>query len=219
MTHNLRAVVLWSRRSRDADKIVGFFTREMGRLTARATSAARATAKFAALTEPFVESDIAFYLKPGQVWGKLVGGRMLRSFPGLRTDLERSTAASWVCEVVHRLTPEEQPSPDKFELLMETLEAIETAKQFSVVRLAFAVRFLHLAGFGLHNRDPWVALKQEHPLWAESLLEAPVSNLGDLVWTDPSIKAIEHLAGEVVSDHLARPLYVNRFRQMTGVEI
>ena len=83
MIQNVRAVVLWSRRSREADKVVGLFTREMGRVTARAISAARATAKFSALTEPFVESDIALYLVPGRGWGKIVGG------------FERMRASEW----------------------------------------------------------------------------------------------------------------------------
>src|ERR1041384_145915 len=123
MIHNVRAVILWSRRSREADKIVGLFTREMGRVTAKATSAARSTAKFAALTEPFVESEIALYMVPGRGWGKIVGGRIHTSHPTLRMQVDRSTAASWVCEVMHRLTPEEQASPEKFALLRETLAA------------------------------------------------------------------------------------------------
>src|SRR4051812_21577410 len=114
MIHNLRAVVLWSRRSREADKIVGLYTDTMGRLTAGATSAARPSAKFVALTEPFVESDLAVYWDSKRGWGKLVGGQMRRAFPGLRAQVDRSTAAAWVCEVLYRLTPEEQASPEKF---------------------------------------------------------------------------------------------------------
>ena len=219
MIHNIRAIILWSRRSREADKVVGLFTREMGRVTARATSASRPAAKFAALTEPFVESDMALYLKPGHGWGKIVGGRLVRSFPALRTQIDRSTAAAWVCEIVHRLTPEEQASPEKYALLTDTLAALEGAVQFGLVRLAFAVRFLSLAGFGLDNRDPWISLREKNSNWADSLLEAPLADLGQASWRDPAVTALEHLAGEVVSDHLARPLYVNRFRQMTGVEI
>src|SRR5579864_3851956 len=219
MIHNVRAVVLWSRRSREADKVVGLFTREMGRVTARATSAARSTAKFSALTEPFVESDIALYLVPGRGWGKIVGGRMISSFPPLRTDVTRSTAASWVCEVMHRLTPEEQPSPEKFALLHETLVALADAQNFGMIRLAFAVRFLAAAGFGLENRQEWGALAEERPEWANLLIQAPLAFLGEGLWRDPLITAVEHLAGSVVTDHLNRPLHVNRFRQMVGVEI
>jgi hypothetical protein len=219
MIHNVQAVVLWSRRSREADKIVGLFTREMGRVTARATSAARSTAKFGALTEPFVESEIALYLVPGRGWGKIVGGKIRSSFPELRTQVDRSTAASWVCEVVYRLTPEEQTSPEKFVLLHETLSALSSTQSLGMIRLAFAVRFLRVAGFGLDNREPWGDLVRERPEWANALLEDPLVDLSEKEWRDPLITAVEHLAGSVVTDHLNRPLHVNRFRQMTGVDI
>lgn len=219
MTHNVRAIVLWSRRSREADKIVGLFTDGLGRITARATSAARPTAKFAALTEPFVECEASIYLLPGQGWGKLVGGQILRSFPRLRTDIERSTAAAWICEIVARMTADVHPSPETFALLSEALEATEEATSFSVLRLAFAVRFLHLAGFGLENRDAWQELRSIDPERAQALMDAPLASLAQSVWPDPSIKSLEALAGTVVSDHLNKPLAVNRFRQMTGIEI
>jgi recombinational DNA repair protein (RecF pathway) len=219
LIHNVRAVTLWSRRSREADKVVGLFTREMGRVTARATSAARSTAKFAALTEPFVESEIALYLIRGRGWGKIVGGKMISSFPALRLQVDRSTAASWICEVVHRLTPEEQASPEKFALLQETLAALAGCANLGMIRLAFAVRFLAAAGFGLDNREAWMALVRDQPRWAKSLLESPLAELGREEWRGPAITAVEHLAGSVVSDHLNRPLHVNRFRQMAGIEI
>src|SRR5437870_91394 len=135
MIHNVQAVVLWSRRSREADKIVGLFTRELGRVTARATSAAKATAKFAALTEPFVESEIALYLVAGRGWGKIVGGKISSSYPALRMHVEKCTAASWICEVVQRLTPEEQASPEKYALIRETLAALSHAEHLGLIRL------------------------------------------------------------------------------------
>jgi DNA repair protein RecO len=219
MIHNVRAVTLWSRRSREADKVVGLFTREMGRVTARATSAAKSTAKFAALTEPFVESDIALYLVAGHGWGKIVGGKMLSTFPPLRLQVDLSTAASWICEVVYRLTPEEQESPEKFDLLHEALSALASGNGMGMIRLAFAVRFLAIAGFGLENREEWKVLANEHAGWAQALRESPLEALGVEEWRDSTITAVERLAGSVVSDHLNRPLQVNRFRQMMEVEI
>ncbi len=219
MIHNVQAVVLWSRRSREADKIVGLFTREMGRVTARAHSASRSTAKFGALTEPFVESEIALYLVPGRGWGKIVGGQIRSSYPALRTQMDLSTAASWICEVVARLTPEEQESPEKFDLLKETLTALSSASRIGMIRLAFAVRFLAIAGFGMENRDAGGELAGNYPEWAKALVEDPLADLADKDWKSPAITAVEHLAGSIVTDHLNRPLHVNRFRQMIGVEI
>ena len=219
MIHKLQAVVLWSRRSREADKLVGLYTDTLGRVTARAVGAAKPTAKFASLTEPFVQCDLALYLLPGQGWGKIVGGQMRRSFPGLRLQVGRSTAAAWVCEILYRLTPEVQPSLEKFNLAVETLEALERASTFGAIRLAFAVRFLALAGFGLENRDPWIRLRERSPERARALCETPLAVLGDTLWNAPEVTALEALAGAVVMDHLTRPLQVNRFRQMMGVEI
>src|SRR5262249_49784961 len=128
-------------------------------------------------------------------------------------------AAAWVCEIVHRLTPEEQPSPEKYNLLAQALAAMETARHFGVLRLAFAVRFLSLAGFGLDHRDAWQDLERQHSDLAQTLLSTPLVELGDAAWNDPAVTAVEHLAGSVVADHLNRPLSVNRFRQMTGIQI
>jgi hypothetical protein len=217
--HNVQAIILWSRRSRDADKVVGLFTREMGRVTARAASAAKSTAKFAALTEPFVSSEVALYLIPGQGWGKIVGGRIKESFPSLRTQVDVSTAAAWMCEVMHRLTAEEQESPEKFDLLQESLSTLAATKTMGMVRLAFAVRFLSAAGFGLDNRQAWMELVQDYPDWAEGLLKRPLAELAAEEWKHARITAVEHLAGSVVADHLNRPLQVNRFRQMAQIEI
>jgi hypothetical protein len=158
-------------------------------------------------------------MTPGKGWGKIVGGQILRSFPRVRTHMERSTAASWVCEITARLSAEEQPAPEKYALLAEALEALETATQFGVIRLAFAVRFLEFAGFGLENRTAWQELASIDPDRARLLMEAPLALLGESVWPEPAIKALEALAGSVVSDHLYKPLHVNRFRQMTGVAI
>jgi recombinational DNA repair protein (RecF pathway) len=219
MIHKLHAVILWSRRSREADKIVGLYSDTYGRLTARATSAARSVAKFVGLTEPFVECELAVHLRPDDGWGKIVGGQLIRSFPRLRMELARTTAAAWVCELIHRMTPEGQVAPEKFSLLLETLEALENASHFNLVRLAYAVRFLSHAGFGLDNREAWQALQQAHPEVAEALLQQPMADLGEMNWESQLITDLQQLAGSVVNDHLSHPLHVNRFRQMTGVEI
>ncbi len=219
MIHNLRAVVLWSRRSRDADKILSIFTDKLGRLTVKATSAAKPTAKFAALTEPFVESEMSVYLRPGEGWGKIVGGQIHRTFPALRTQMDRGTAAAWVCEVVYRLTVDESPSPEKFALLSETLDALETATHFHILRLAFTLRFLQHAGFGVDNREPWQKVQKEHKAWAEALFHQPLRELGHETWDHVNIKMLQQLAGGIVQDHLARPLQVNRFRQLADISI
>ena len=50
-------------------------------------------------------------------------------------------------------------------------------------------------------------------------MNASLSDLGHMKFEDPAVMALQNLAGSVVNDHLSHPLRVNRFRQMTGIEI
>jgi hypothetical protein len=77
MIHNVRAVTLWYRRSGEADKVVGLFCAGNGTRYRSRGEPAKSTAKFGALTEPFVESEIALYLVPGRRVSKVVGGKMI----------------------------------------------------------------------------------------------------------------------------------------------
>lgn len=190
MIYRVAAVVLSVQRSREADKTVVLFTRELGRVTGRAVSAAKPCARLAAWTEPFAEGELSLYLREGAGWGKLVGGRPLRTFPTLLSNLERATAASWVCELVQRLTPDRQPNAEKYDLLLETLSRLETAEDLGVVRLAFAARFLMLAGF--------MDLEASRQSTRERL---------------------ERQVGAILLDLLPRPLAVNAFRQQAQVVI
>ena len=119
-----------------------------------------------------------------------------------------------------RLTPEEQESPEKFDLLHEALSAFANTRRLGMIRLAFAVRFLAVAGFGLQNREEWMDLApREHADWAKGLTDSPLDNLATEEWRDSTITGVERLAGSIVQDHLNRPLQVSRFRQMMEVEI
>jgi hypothetical protein len=64
-----------------------------------------------------------------------------------------------------------------------------------------------------------MALQASNPERAAALMQAPMMELGEAAWDEPLLAELQHLAGDVVNDHLSHPLHVNRFRQMTGIEI
>ena len=81
---------------------------------------------------------------------------MIATFPPLRTQVDLSTSASWICEVVQRLTPKSRKARKNLIYCIEALTALSSAKGMGMIRLAFAVRFLAIAGFGLENREAWM---------------------------------------------------------------
>jgi DNA repair protein RecO len=147
---NVSGIVISSRRDREADKVIGLFSREWGRIQVRASSAAKPSGRLSALTELFVEGTFQVWVRSsdtGYGFGRLGSGKIHRSFSMLRQDVERFILASEVCRVVRLLTPLAQPSPEKHALLSEALETLCDVPH-AAVPLAFAARFLTLAGFG-----------------------------------------------------------------------
>jgi DNA repair protein RecO len=147
MQTNVEAVVLAAEALSEKDKRLTLFTRERGRLYARATGALRPGAKMAASTEPGVWAHFRLWLPEGAAGGRLTGGSVVDGHPGFRGSWSRLTSALFFCEWMDRLTPLLHPSPEKFDLLVRALSALER-QDVGVVRAAFLVQFARLAGYG-----------------------------------------------------------------------
>src|SRR5688500_17089563 len=116
MYFNVQAIVLRAEKAGENDKRLSLFTRESGRLAASAAGAAKPRARLASATEPAVESRFRLWMAPGRSTARVTGGTLECGFPNLRREWTRHTAALFLCEWTDRLTPLEQPHPEKFDL-------------------------------------------------------------------------------------------------------
>lgn len=144
MNVNVEAVVLAAEALSETDRRLTLYTRELGRLYARATGARRAGARLAAATEPGARARFRLWLPPGAASGRVTGGVLDAGVPG-RGDWARATTALFVCEVVDRLTPLLQPDADKHRLLCRALTAI--GRGAPAAAAAFLVQAARLAGY------------------------------------------------------------------------
>ncbi len=144
---NVESIVLAAEPLSETDKRLSLFTRERGRLFARASGARRPGARLAAATEPAVHARFRLWLPAGGVSARLTGGGLVAGFPGLRSSWTRLTSALFLCEWTDRLTPLAQAHPEKFDLLVGALAALER-EDSAKVRLAFLIQFVRLAGYG-----------------------------------------------------------------------
>ncbi|MBK8575502.1 MAG: recombination protein O N-terminal domain-containing protein [Elusimicrobia bacterium] len=147
MHTNVDAVVLSTQSVSERDKRLTLFTRERGRLFARATGALRPGARLAAATEPAVWARFRLWLPEGAVGGRVTGGAVVDGHPSLRGQWIRLTSALFFCEWTDRLTPLLQASPEKFDLLARALAGLERYET-ATVRAAFLTQFARLAGYG-----------------------------------------------------------------------
>ncbi len=166
MIVNAGAVVLSRRAFGEHDRLCSVFTEHLGKLPARFVGVNRPKGKMKALTEPGVRGEYRLHLSSRSEFAKAVGGRLLSSFPGWRTDLARTFDALACLEMLDRLTPDHQPSPEKYALICSALSALDAAPSQWLVP-AFGLRLADMLGISLRERAPapsfpyWKALHDE----------------------------------------------------------
>ena len=196
-------IILLRQNFRETDRIVSLYTKEHGRLNARLPGVSRTTGKLKALSEPFACADYRFYVRRGGTIGTITGGKMQCVFPKIRSDLKRLTRAFHFCELIYRLTPLHQPSEGKFNLLYNSLQALEQGPVTPAFQAAFTLRLMMLAGFGLDHP----VLKISPQFW-QKMHEAPLT---ELAFIDPedllSLSKCNNVCRRFLDQYLSYPLH------------
>jgi DNA repair protein RecO (recombination protein O) len=138
-------IVLRARDLGERDRLVSLYTRDLGRIHAVARGARRLTSRFGGALELFTWGDAVGFEPAGRDLLRLDQFDIRRSFRRVREDLGRLGQGARIVEALVRLTPERDPQPDCFALLVRALGALETGPA-SRVTLAFVLRLLDLLG-------------------------------------------------------------------------
>lgn len=165
-------IVLYRQDFREADRIIALYTLEHGRINLRLPGVNRAKGKLKALSEPCTCASYRVYARSGSVLGTVTGGKIMRVFSGVRAGLKRQIMALHCCELMMRLTPQHQPSAEKYRLLLQALTELDYADPLPAFAPAFTLRLMAAAGFGLDR--PVLQISRE--FW-QKMHEAPFSSL------------------------------------------
>lgn len=140
------AVLLRSVDYRDADRILTFFTRERGRLSAVARGARRSRRRFGGSLEPFCVVRLSFSRGRGDL-ATLKEATVVRAFPGMLRSLGGMREGGAALELVRRITREEDDEPRLFDAVVELFEALaDASREPEPTRIAFGIRALSLVG-------------------------------------------------------------------------
>lgn len=206
MIVNAGAVVLSRRSFREHDRLCSVFTEHLGKIPARFVGVNRPKGKMKALTEPGVWGEYRLHLSSRSEFAKAVGGRLVSSFPGWRTDLARTFDALACLEMLDRLTPDHQPSPEKYALICAALGALDAAPSQWLVP-AFGLRLAGMLGISLRERAPAPCL----PFW-NALHDDELPALRALRYDETAGDAARRLLDEHFASHAGRRLRAFEFR-------
>ncbi|MHB2025715.1 MAG: DNA repair protein RecO [Elusimicrobiota bacterium] len=145
MIVNAKAVVIARQNWGEADKLLTLYTENLGKIRARCVGVNKPGRKMKALSEPFVWAEFRLHLGRHSDMAKVIGGQILSSFPRLRRELNDILTAFSFCEMLNQITPESSPNPEKYDLLVGALRALDTQPNVWILP-AYGLRLLELAG-------------------------------------------------------------------------
>lgn len=144
------AIVLRARKVRDTSKIVVFFTKRFGKVSAMAKGGLRPKSKFGSSLEILTHSLIIFYAKENRNVHTLSHSETLNPFTDAKADFAKLAYASVAVEILERLTPPEEPNEGLFDLAVLTLREFDAAarEELEVILASYLLKLLHLVGYG-----------------------------------------------------------------------
>lgn len=162
-TRNVTGIVLRRRTFKHADRLYFIFTREEGKVMARAISVLKIKSKLAGQLEPFKISEI--HLARSRTIDKIAGCVSLEGLPNITLDIKKSAAAAVVAETVDLLHQQGDPHDESWNLLVEMLRLLNEKSVNLLTIYAFSWKLLGLTGF----QPQWnvcVQCKESQKSWA-----------------------------------------------------
>jgi DNA repair protein RecO (recombination protein O) len=141
----VEAIVLRHNDWGEADRLLGLFTRELGKLRAIAKGVRKPRSRKAGHLEPFTRVNLL--LAKGRDLWIITQAETVNAHLNLRQDLERVGYASYVVELLDRFTYEEGENPALYRLLSDTLARVDSQSEPGISIHYYEIRLLDLLGF------------------------------------------------------------------------
>jgi DNA repair protein RecO (recombination protein O) len=130
----------------EVDKIITLFTKGHGKLRLMAKGIRKTKSRKAGSLEPF--NEVQLQIAKGRNLDLITETQIIDSPQPWRKNLIKVTVAYYFCELVDKLTAENQIHPDVFELLKTSLGQIGSSNLSKLVR-DFEEQLLDELGFGI----------------------------------------------------------------------
>lgn len=143
----VRSIILQKQDRGEADELVLFFSRELGRLRGIAKNAKRSRVRFGGHLEPFSLADLALRdrRRDNLVW--IDEAQALDGFLGIRNDIAKVASVSYFLEMVSLLAPEDSPDPALFDFLLAFLRRMDVSTPPPALMILDEISLLGILGY------------------------------------------------------------------------
>lgn len=129
----------------EADRIITVLTPDRGKIRLLAKGVRKTTSRKAGHVELFMLTNLL--VARGRTWDIISQAEIVETYRHLREDLDKTSQAYYVAELVDRFLEEHDPNQPLFELLAVTLARLEHLDNLFLVLRYFEMHLLSLTGF------------------------------------------------------------------------
>lgn len=142
---DIRAIVLKEISLKEEDKIVVVFSRELGKLSLYLKGARKTKSRFLASSQLLTLSDFDIYKKENL--STVSKAEVVDSFLEIRKDYDKLYYSMYFAELIDALTIEDEKNEKLFDLIIDTLKAMQKKDDVKLIRAIFELRALSICGY------------------------------------------------------------------------
>ncbi|WP_188206186.1 DNA repair protein RecO [Alkalibacillus aidingensis] len=146
MLEKVNGLILRTQDYGETNKIVTFFTKEYGVLSAVARGAKKSKSRMAAVTQPFIYGQ--FLLQIGKGLGTVHQGDPLHSMRHIREDIIKTAYATYMGELTIKTLNDRDKNVPLFEELLKSFERLEEDVPPLAIALIYELKVFHVGGYG-----------------------------------------------------------------------
>jgi len=179
MYYNINALILNTKLSQEADKVITAYTTKWGKIYATVPGAKKIVAKLNSATEPITESELIIYQNSQYSRPTVTGARILNNNTDVKQDFYKNLLAFYVCEISDKFAPMHLPNIKKYELISRTWSLLATSKIPLRVLIAFSLRLLKISGYSMvdYLKRNYSNIKKEDILYLKTIANCCGDNL------------------------------------------
>jgi len=144
-SYTSEGIVLARRNWGEADRILVIYSKNQGRISLIAKGVRRPKSRKRGHIEVF--NRVAFQGAIGRGIDIMTEAEVINDFKEIRKNLKKVSLAYYFCEVIGKITHDGEPNIEVYNLLVENLGNLKTAKRLKILRLGFILKLLTLLGF------------------------------------------------------------------------
>ena len=184
---------------READLIVSFFTRDLGKLRGVARRARKPKSPFGAGLERLSRVNMAYFERENRDLLNLSGCELIESPFALQSDYARGIALDYFAEVSEQLLPPHEPNEKFFRLLASALEYLRGGGDTWTSILYVSLWAVRLAGV-----FPEMRVSRESGEIAEEMFIKPLKALTPREWSKNTASDLRRLLIRTMQQHVER---------------